>query len=247
MWKIWRSIPFFLICITSYYSTLTSAKMNEWWAERNSFQVRYRQNTPLILKGITVSIKGGEKVGVVGRTGSGKSTLVQALFRIVEPADGHIIIDGVNICTLGLRDLRSRFGVIPQEPVLFEGTVRSNIDPARRYSEAEIWQEIQSKPMLCWTRWAPLLDALTTYCSPPPPSIKPDLAKFTSLQALECCQLKDIVASKPEKLDALGYFAPFQTHSNSFGGTTSRNTNSVSLLMVCCCSLQSPTWGRTGA
>jgi ATP-binding cassette, subfamily C (CFTR/MRP), member 1 len=96
-----------------------------------------------------VSIKGGEKVGVVGRTGSGKSTLVQALFRIVEPADGHIIIDGVNICTLGLRDLRSRFGVIPQEPVLFEGTVRSNIDPARRYSEAEIWQEIQSKPMLC--------------------------------------------------------------------------------------------------
>lgn len=96
-----------------------------------------------------MSIKGGEKVGVVGRTGSGKSTLVQALFRIVEPADGHIIIDGVNICTLGLRDLRSRFGVIPQEPVLFEGTVRSNIDPAGRYSEAEIWQEIQSKPMLC--------------------------------------------------------------------------------------------------
>uniref|UniRef100_A0A804RDZ8 ABC transporter C family member 4 n=2 Tax=Zea mays TaxID=4577 RepID=A0A804RDZ8_MAIZE len=112
-------------------------------------KVRYRQNTPLILKGITVSIKGGEKVGVVGRTGSGKSTLVQALFRIVEPADGHIIIDGVNICTLGLRDLRSRFGVIPQEPVLFEGTVRSNIDPAGRYSEAEIWQEIQPKPMLC--------------------------------------------------------------------------------------------------
>nr|CAB3486518.1 unnamed protein product [Digitaria exilis] len=124
-------------------------------------KVRYRQNTPLILKGITVSIKGGEKIGIVGRTGSGKSTLVQALFRIVEPADGHIIIDDFNICTLGLHDLRSRFGVIPQEPVLFEGTVRSNIDPTGQYSEAEIWQ------------------------------------------ALERCQLKDIVASKPEKLDAL--------------------------------------------
>ncbi|OEL34624.1 ABC transporter C family member 4 [Dichanthelium oligosanthes] len=123
--------------------------------------VRYRQNTPLILKGITVSIKSGEKIGVVGRTGSGKSTLVQALFRIVEPAEGRVIIDGVDICTLGLHELRSRFGVIPQEPVLFEGTVRSNIDPTGRYSEAEIWQ------------------------------------------ALECCQLKDIVASKPEKLDAL--------------------------------------------
>ncbi|KAL6841170.1 hypothetical protein ACP4OV_029139 [Aristida adscensionis] len=124
-------------------------------------KVRYRMNTPLILKGITVSIQSGEKIGVVGRTGSGKSTLVQALFRLVEPAEGQIIIDGVDICTLGLHDLRSRFGVIPQEPVLFEGTVRSNIDPTGRYSEDEIWQ------------------------------------------ALECCQLKDIVASKPEKLDAL--------------------------------------------
>ncbi|KAG8064046.1 hypothetical protein GUJ93_ZPchr0004g38273 [Zizania palustris] len=127
-------------------------------------KVRYRSNTPLILKGVTVSINSGEKIGVVGRTGSGKSTLVQALFRLVEPVEGHIIIDGVNICNLGLHDLRSRFGVIPQEPVLFEGTVRSNIDPIGQSSEAEIWQ------------------------------------------ALERCQLKDIVAAKPEKLDALGMF-----------------------------------------
>lgn len=103
-------------------------------------QVRYRDNTPLVLKGISVSINGGEKIGVVGRTGSGKSTLIQVMFRLVEPVSGEIIVDGVNICKLGLNQLRSGFGIIPQEPVLFEGTIRSNIDPLGLYSDDEIWK-----------------------------------------------------------------------------------------------------------
>lgn len=104
--------------------------------------MRYRPNTPLVLKGITLSIHGGEKIGVVGRTGSGKSTLVQVFFRLVEPSGGKIIVDGIDIGTLGLHDLRSRFGIIPQEPVLFEGTVRSNIDPIGQYTDEEIWKVI---------------------------------------------------------------------------------------------------------
>ncbi|KAL2945398.1 ABC transporter C family member 4 [Bienertia sinuspersici] len=83
-------------------------------------QVRYRSNTPLVLKGISISIRGGEKIGVVGRTGSGKSTLIQVFFRLVEPSAGKIIIDDIDISMLVLHDLRSRFGIIPQEPVLFE-------------------------------------------------------------------------------------------------------------------------------
>ncbi|CAI0449450.1 unnamed protein product [Linum tenue] len=105
-------------------------------------QVRYRPNTPLVLKGITLTILGGEKVGIVGRTGSGKSTLIQAFFRLVEPSDGTITIDGIDITKLGLHDLRSRLGIIPQEPVLFEGTVRSNLDPIGLYSDEEIWQSL---------------------------------------------------------------------------------------------------------
>ncbi|XP_027350772.1 ABC transporter C family member 4-like isoform X2 [Abrus precatorius] len=124
-------------------------------------QVRYRPNTPLVLKGITLSISGGEKIGVVGRTGSGKSTLIQVFFRLVEPSGGKIIIDSIDISVLGLHDLRSRFGIIPQEPVLFEGTVRSNIDPIGQYTDDEIWK------------------------------------------SLERCQLKEVVAAKPDKLDSL--------------------------------------------
>ncbi|XP_057718016.1 ABC transporter C family member 4 [Arachis stenosperma] len=106
-------------------------------------QVRYRPNTPLVLKGITLSIYGGEKIGVVGRTGSGKSTLIQVFFRLVEPSGGKIIIDGIDISVLGLHDLRSRFGIIPQEPVLFEGTVRSNIDPTGQYTDEDIWKSLE--------------------------------------------------------------------------------------------------------
>ncbi|PHU30659.1 ABC transporter C family member 4 [Capsicum chinense] len=111
--------------------------------EIKNLKVRYRSNTPLVLKGISLRINGGEKIGVVGRTGSGKSTLIQVFFRLVEPSAGTIIIDGVDICKLGLHDLRSRFGIIPQEPVLFQGTVRSNIDPLEQYSDDEIWKSLE--------------------------------------------------------------------------------------------------------
>ncbi|MFS7976120.1 putative ABC-type xenobiotic transporter [Helianthus anomalus] len=111
--------------------------------ELRNLQVRYRPNTPLVLKGISLNIQGGQKIGVVGRTGGGKSTLIQVLFRLVEPAGGSIIIDGIDISTLGLHDLRSRFGIIPQEPVLFEGTVRSNIDPIGQHSDDEIWKSLE--------------------------------------------------------------------------------------------------------
>lgn len=111
--------------------------------EIENLQIQYSPFLPKVLRGITCIFPGEKKIGIVGRTGSGKSTLIQALFRVVEPSHGRIVIDGLDICKIGLHDLRSRLSIIPQDPILFQGTLRMNVDPLEEHSDREIWEVVQ--------------------------------------------------------------------------------------------------------
>ncbi|XP_008584452.1 PREDICTED: multidrug resistance-associated protein 1 [Galeopterus variegatus] len=111
--------------------------------EFRDYSLRYRDDLDLVLKHINITIDGGEKVGIVGRTGAGKSSLTLGLFRINESAEGEIIIDDVNIAKIGLHNLRFKITIIPQDPVLFSGSLRMNLDPFSQYSDEEIWMSLE--------------------------------------------------------------------------------------------------------
>jgi ABC-type multidrug transport system fused ATPase/permease subunit len=111
--------------------------------EINDLVLRYKPTLEPALRSLSLKINGGEKIGVVGRTGSGKTTLLMSLFRLIEPDSGTIVIDGLDISKMGLNDLRKRLAIIPQEPVLFKGTIRSNLDPFDQYSDKELWEAIK--------------------------------------------------------------------------------------------------------
>ncbi|MEW5303174.1 MAG: hypothetical protein WDW36_005892 [Sanguina aurantia] len=109
----------------------------------SNLEVRYRPELEPVLQGLSFSVRPCEKIGVCGRTGCGKSTLMMALYRIVEPCGGSIRIDGIDVATIGLRDLRSRLSLVPQDPVIFSGTVRSNLDPFQEVPhDKDIWEAL---------------------------------------------------------------------------------------------------------
>jgi ABC-type multidrug transport system fused ATPase/permease subunit len=111
--------------------------------EAKDLSLRYRDG-PLVLKNVNFRIKEKEKIGVAGRTGSGKSSLMVALFRIQELAEGKMFIDQLDISTVPLSVLRKKLGIIPQDPVMFSASVRFNLDPFREYPDAEIWSVLEA-------------------------------------------------------------------------------------------------------
>lgn len=111
--------------------------------EFKNYETKYRENLDPVLRDISVSIKPAEKIGIVGRTGAGKSTLTLALFRIIEATGGHIEIDGIDTSKIGLFDLRSKLNIIPQDSQAMTGSVRQNLDPFGNHTDEELWKVLE--------------------------------------------------------------------------------------------------------
>nr|QUF59452.1 ATP-binding cassette transporter Abcc1-7 [Brachionus angularis] len=128
--------------------SIEEAKPSTTWPENgnitfSNYSVKYRQDLDWVLNSLNINIKPGEKIGIVGRTGAGKSSLTLGLFRMLEYYDGNISIDEINIKKIGLHDLRHKLTIIPQDSVIFSGTIRMNLDPFEMYSDQEIWSALE--------------------------------------------------------------------------------------------------------
>ncbi|KAK0126528.1 hypothetical protein ONS95_008123 [Cadophora gregata] len=136
------------------------------WPEKGGLEVKdlevgYAEGLPNILKGLTFHAESNQRIGVVGRTGAGKSTLSLALFRFLEARAGTIVIDGVDISKVKLHDLRTRLAIIPQDPVLFSGTIRSNLDPFDEFSDVQLKQALQRVHLIPSADNTPVPEAAT--------------------------------------------------------------------------------------
>lgn len=120
--------------------------------EFRNVSMRYRPELPPVLRGVSFNVQAGQKLGVVGRTGAGKSSLIQALFLLCELEQGRVILDGIDTQSLGTEDLRSKIGIIPQDPVLFQGSFRYNIDPLARHTEQELWLALETSDLKAYVQ-----------------------------------------------------------------------------------------------
>ncbi|KAG1703501.1 hypothetical protein DVH05_007448 [Phytophthora capsici] len=111
--------------------------------EFHQVSFRYKAGGDLVLRQLSFSVDGGQKIGIVGRTGAGKSSLTMALFRINELASGRVLIDGVDVSTIGLKSLREKLSIIPQTPVLFKGPLRDYLDPFDEFTDDQLWGSIR--------------------------------------------------------------------------------------------------------
>ncbi|GME70934.1 unnamed protein product [Ambrosiozyma monospora] len=133
------------------------------WPEHGAIEVsnlalRYAPTLPRVIEDVSFKVKAGEKVGVVGRTGAGKSTIISSFFRFVDPDAGSITIDGVEICSIGLRRLRQSLNIIPQDPTLFTGSIRTNLDMFEEYADLQLFEALRRVNLITAEDYQLLID-----------------------------------------------------------------------------------------
>ncbi|XP_046447926.1 ATP-binding cassette sub-family C member 4-like [Daphnia pulex] len=147
MTSVERVIEYSKLPSEAALDSITGKKPPDTWPSSGNIQfddmsLRYTEVDQPVLKNITCFVRANEKIGIVGRTGAGKSSLIASLFRLAEP-EGRIIIDGIDSKSIGLHDLRSKIAIIPQDPVLFSGSLRKNLDPFGQYSDEALWNSLE--------------------------------------------------------------------------------------------------------
>ncbi|KAG6897633.1 hypothetical protein C0992_012862 [Termitomyces sp. T32_za158] len=149
-----------------------SSSNNDSLVVVEDLEIKYAPDLPAVLQNVSFTLKAGERVGLLGRTGSGKSTLAMSILRFVDPTCGRILIDGIDISTIGIHDLRSRLTFIPQDATLFSGTLRENLDPFNEHTDAECLDVLQRCHMIS----SPSASRSTSHATSPstsrPPSIE---------------------------------------------------------------------------
>ena len=128
--------------------SIEATKPKKEWPEAGSvvldnYSIKYREDLDNVLSDVSMRIAPGEKIGIVGRTGAGKSSLTLGLFRMLEHTSGQIVIDDIDIGQIGLHELRHKLTIIPQDPFIFSGTIRMNLDPFSAHSDEEIWRSLE--------------------------------------------------------------------------------------------------------
>lgn len=145
--KFFSNLPSEVSVQRAHQTAIAASWPAEGRLEVKNLKVRYADHLPLVLKGITFNVEAGSRVGIIGRTGSGKSTFFQSLFRFIEAEEGQIIIDGVDIASVPLERLRRNLAIIPQDPTLFLGTIRNNLDRFNEYTDEQVQVALQHASM----------------------------------------------------------------------------------------------------
>ncbi|KAF8854593.1 P-loop containing nucleoside triphosphate hydrolase protein [Acephala macrosclerotiorum] len=183
------------------------------WPEKGELEIKdlevgYAEGLPAILKGLNVHVEMNQRVGIVGRTGAGKSTLSLALFRFLEARRGSITIDGVDISKINLHSLRTRLAIIPQDPVLFSGTIRSNLDPFNQFSDFQVREALQRVHLIPSTDSTPVPEQ--------------DLLTVESSTTTTGSSATSMTATEPANKENTNIFLSLSSPISSSGGNLSQ-------------------------